>query len=267
MPQLGETGTSKSGRPMVYTPAGWAYADGQAKKSTSAADTAYERKLGTAAADETIAVRERASQAPSQMVEAAQLLQELPRRRTGPGSDIGMTLGSFGVIGSGGKENAAYQRRLNAFASKNVLADAATIKPISNSDITFLQTLQAGANQSPETNRQFLIASQWANQVAVANQAARDRWTQRFGSPNARDPKGRDFATFWMQEYPKLFPRPNFSTIPQGKGYDFRQQRQGSSPSQPSNVARPRNDAEFNRLPVGAQYIDPDDGKTYTKVR
>ena len=31
--------------------------------------------------------------------------------------------------------------------------------------------------------------------------------------------------------------------------------------------ARPRNEAEFNRLPVGAQYVDPDDGKIYTKVR
>lgn len=235
MPQLGESSTSKSGRPMVYTAGGWAYADGQAKKGTSAADTAYERKLGTAAADETIAVRERAAQAPSQMVEAAQLLTELPNRRTGPGSDIGMTLGAMNIPMSGGQENAAFQRRLNAFASKNVLADAATIKPISNSDITFLQTLQAGANQSPETNRQFLIASQWANQVAVANQAARDRWSQRFGSPNARDPQGRDFATFWMSEYPKRFPKPNFGKVAQGKGYDFRQQRQPAPrPIQPA---------------------------------
>lgn len=223
MPQLGESSTSKSGRPMVYTAGGWAYADGQAKKGTSAADTAYDRKLGTAAADETIAVRERAAKAPSQMAEAASLLAELPNRQTGPGAEIGMNVMPF----LGGADNAAFQRRLNAFASKNVLADAATIKPISNSDITFLQTLQAGASQSPKTNRQFLIASQWADTVAVANQAARDRWSQKFGSPNARDPQGRDFATFWMREYPKLFPRPNFNTVPQGKGYDFRQQRQG----------------------------------------
>lgn len=222
MPQLGETSTSKSGRPMVYTAAGWAYADGQGKKGTSPADTAYERKLGTAAADETIAVRERAAKAPSQMAEAGMLLAELPNRRTGPGAEIGMNVMPF----LGGQENAAFQRRLNAFASKNVLADAATIKPISNSDITFLQTLQAGANQSPETNRQFLIASQWADTVAVANQAARDKWSAKYGSPNARDPQGRDFATFWMREYPKLFPRPNFGKVPQGKGYDFRQQRQ-----------------------------------------
>jgi len=176
------------------------------------------------------------------VVEAAQLLQELPRRRTGPGSEIGMTLGAMGVPLSGGKENAAYQRRINAFASKNVLADAATIKPISNSDITFLQTLQAGANQGPEANRQFLIASQWANQVAVANQAARDRWSQRFGSPNARDSQGRDFATFWMAEYPKRFPKPNFGKIAQGKGYDFRQQRQGGQ-GEPAKAG-----GEFSRM-------------------
>lgn len=234
MPQLGETSTSKSGRPMVYTAAGWAYADGKAQKPASAADTAYDRKLGTAAAEETIAVRERAAKAPSQMAEAAMLLAELPNRRTGPGSEIGMTLGALNVPFSGGQKNAAFQRRLNAFASKGVLTDAAAIKPISQSDITFLQTLQAGANQSPEANRQFLIASQWADTVAVANQKARDRWTQQFGSPNARDKQGRDFATFWMTQYPKLFPRPNFSKVPQGKGYDFRQQRQGSAPSQPA---------------------------------
>jgi hypothetical protein len=246
MPQIGEMNTSKSGRPMVYTPAGWAYADGKAQKPATAADMAYDRKLGTAAADETIAVRERAAQAPSQVVEAAQLLQELPRRRTGPGSEIGMTLGAMGVPLSGGKENAAYQRRLNAFASKNVLADAATIKPISNSDITFLQTLQAGANQGPEANRQFLIASQWANQVAVANQAARDRWSQRFGSPNARDPQGRDFATFWMAEYPKRFPKPNFGKIAQGKGYDFRQQRQGGQGQPVNSPAKPVSSGQNN---------------------
>jgi hypothetical protein len=235
MPQLGESSTSKSGRPIVYTAGGWAYADGRANKGTSAGDTAYDRKLGTAAAEETIAVRERAANAPSQIANAKQLLAELPNRRTGPGAEIGMTLGALGVLGSGGQQNAAFQRRLNAFASKGVLADAATIKPISNSDIAFLQTLQAGANQSPEANRQFLIASDWADQLAVANQTARDRWTQQFGSPNARDRQGRDFATFWMREYPRLFPRPNFGKVPKGKGYDFRQQRQ-SGQGQPANL-------------------------------
>ena len=236
----GRTGTDPvTGRRVVVRGGQIVYADAPVQKGQQGGNSAYQRKLDTAAADETIAVRERAFQAPSQVVEAAQLLTELPNRRTGPGSDIGMTLGAMNIPGSGGQKNAAFQRRLNAFASKNVLADAATIKPISNSDITFLQTLQAGANQSPETNRQFLIASQWANQVAVANQAARDRWSQRFGSPNARNPQGRDFATFWMREYPKLFPRPNFNTVPQGKGYDFRQQRSGSQmPSQPANRGR-----------------------------
>jgi hypothetical protein len=231
----GRTGTDPvTGRRVVVRGGKIVYADAPVQKTQGGANSAYQRKLDTAAAEETIAVRERAANAPSQIANAKQLLAELPKRRTGPGAEIGMTLGALGVPGSGGQQNAAFQRRLNAFASKGVLADAATIKPISNSDIAFLQTLQAGANQSPEANRQFLIASDWADQLAVANQTARDRWAQRFGSPNARDRQGRDFATFWVREYPKLFPRPNFSKVPQGKGYDFRQQRQGVTPSQPA---------------------------------
>ena len=223
----GRTGTDPvTGRRVVVRGGQVVYADAPVQKPQSSGNSAYQRKLDTAAADETIAVRERAAKAPSQMAEAGMLLAELPNRRTGPGAEIGMTLGALNVPFSGGQKNAAFQRRLNAFASKGVLTDAAAIKPISQSDITFLQTLQAGANQSPEANRQFLIASQWADTVAVANQKARDRWTQQFGSPNARDKQGRDFATFWMTQYPKLFPRPNFSKVPQGKGYDFRQQRQ-----------------------------------------
>lgn len=241
MPQVGDTRPLKDGGTAVFDGTSWRRAMPSGGQGTSTADQAYQRKLGTAAADETIAVRERASKAPSQITEAAMLLSELPRRRTGPGSEVGMTLGALNVPFSGGQENAAFQRRLNAFASKNVLADAAAIKPISNSDIAFLQTLQAGANQSQEANRQFLIASQWADTIAIANQQARDRWTQKFGSPNARDPQGRDFATFWMTQYPKLFPRPNFNTIPQGKGYDFRQQRQRQQPQRQNQPARPGN--------------------------
>jgi hypothetical protein len=36
---------------------------------------------------------------------------------------------------------------------------------------------------------------------------------------------------------------------------------------QSRNVARPRNEAEFNRIPVGTRYVDPADGKTYVKER
>ena len=269
MPQVGDTRPLKDGGTAVFDGTSWRRAMPSGGQGASAADQAYERKLGTAAAEETIALRQQAAMAPGQIASSKELLAELPRRRTGPGSEIGMTVGAFSPFQQD-RENVAFQRRLNAFASKGVLSDAATIKPISNSDIEFLKTLQAGANQSPEANRQFLIGSDWYNQVVVANQAARNRWTQRFGSPNATDPQGRDFATFWMTQYPKLFPRPNFNTIPQGKGYDFWQQRQRQQPqrqNQSNNIARPRNEAEFNRLPVGARYVDPDDGKVYTKVR
>lgn len=229
MPEVGDTRPLKNGGTAVFDGTSWRRAM-PTGAGQSAGDQAYQRKLGTAAADETIAVRARAANAPSQVVEAAQLLTELPQRRTGPGASIGMAVMPF----LGDKENTKFQRRLDAFASEGVLADAAALKPISNSDISFLQTLQAGANQTPEANREFLIASQWANQLAIANQAARNQWTARYGSPNARDARGRDFSTFWMSEYPKRFPRPNFGKVPQGKGYDFRQQRQNQPAKRPT---------------------------------
>lgn len=236
----GRTGTHPvTGRRVVVRGGQIVYADAPVQKNQGSNNSAYQRKLDTAAAEETIALRAAAAGAPSQISTAKELLAELPRRQTGPGASVGMIAGAFNVPGSGGRQNVAFQRRLNSFASKGVLADAAAIKPISNSDIAFLQTLQAGASQDPETNRQFIIASDWVNQLLVGNQAARDRWSARYGSPNARNEKGQDFATFWMREYPKLFPRPNFGRVPQGKGYDFRQQRSGGQmPSQPANRGR-----------------------------
>jgi len=231
----GRTGTDPvTGRRVVVRGGQVVYADAPVQKNQGSGNSAYQRKLDTAAADETIALRAASAGAPSQIAAAKELLAELPQRQTGPGASVGMIAGAFNLPGSGGQKNVAFQRRLNSFASKGVLSDAAAIKPISNSDIAFLQTLQAGASQDPETNRQFIIASDWVNQLLVGNQAARDRWSATYGSPNARDAKGRDFATFWMSEYPKLFPKPNFGKVPKGKGYDFRQQRQQSTPSQPA---------------------------------
>jgi hypothetical protein len=231
----GRTGTDPvTGRRVVVRGGKIVYADAPVQKTQGGANSAYQRKLDTAAAEETMLVRARAANAPAQNIEAAQLLQELPRRRTGFGAEVGMNVMPF----FGDKENTKFQRRLDSFASSGVLADADKIKPISGPDIIFLKTLQAGANQTPEANREFLLASQWANQLAIGNQAARDRWAARYGSPNARDAKGQDFATFWMREYPKMFPRPNFSKVPHGKSYDFRQQRQGVTPSQPATRGR-----------------------------
>ena len=45
---------------------------------------------------------------------------------------------------------------------------------------------------------------------------------------------------------------------------DYSRESQGGSASSGS-VARPKTDAEFNALPRGARYIDPDDGKEYRK--
>jgi len=45
---------------------------------------------------------------------------------------------------------------------------------------------------------------------------------------------------------------------------DYSRDTEGGAASSAS-VARPKTDAEFNALPRGARYIDPDDGKEYRK--
>jgi len=47
-------------------------------------------------------------------------------------------------------------------------------------------------------------------------------------------------------------------------GQDYSRDTEGGAASSAS-VARPKTDAEFNALPRGARYIDPDDGKEYRK--
>jgi hypothetical protein len=47
-------------------------------------------------------------------------------------------------------------------------------------------------------------------------------------------------------------------------GQDYSRDTEGGAASSGS-VARPKTDAEFNALPRGTRYIDPDDGKEYRK--
>ncbi|MNV88462.1 hypothetical protein D3C71_1826750 [compost metagenome] len=46
---------------------------------------------------------------------------------------------------------------------------------------------------------------------------------------------------------------------------DFRDVSATASGGQSQQAARPNSEADFNALPAGALYIDPDDGRTYRK--
>lgn len=70
-------------------------------------------------------------------------------------------------------------------------------------------------------------------------------------------------------KYPSIYNHPsvNAANVAQLRAFmgDLRRQITGQSSSGNGETARPQTEADFNALPPGALYVDPDDGRTYRK--
>lgn len=70
-------------------------------------------------------------------------------------------------------------------------------------------------------------------------------------------------------KYPSIYNHPsvNAANVEQLRAFmgDLRRQITGQSSSGNGETARPQTEADFNALPPGALYVDPDDGRTYRK--
>jgi hypothetical protein len=229
MAEIGQRATSKSGRPMVYTPSGWMYAGGQSSVGgtgpqgapAGSAQRGFNTAIGSRDAEDLQNLRAQASGAGSRFNEAESLLGQLKDTPTGLGSSIGQALSTTPMAGfmAPRQDQAARARQIDALSQQAVLREAAKLKPVSNSDIAFLQSFQAGSNQGRETNRRFLIANQWYEQKVAAQRAAMERWVANYGNPSATDRNGRSFNDWWESHAAENYPRPTFEGAGGYTGY------------------------------------------------
>jgi hypothetical protein len=127
--------------------------------------------------------------------------------------------------------------------------------------------------QSEIANSRKLLATAIKNATGMSSKEMDSNTELQLTLDSLTDPtQGIEAALSTLDTLEELFGAPGATgplagisplRRPGGPEYNPRTQ----SPQRQSQLARPRNDAEFNRIPVGAQYIDPDDGKVYTKVR
>jgi hypothetical protein len=199
-PQTGHTVVFRGGQWVSASPQG-----GGGGGSSAPMNSALARATAALDAKRTQEVNDYASGSLSRISEASGLLRELPNTPTGFGVPQVVGLRGAGVMSP---RQVTTARSLDKFAGTAAIADAANLKPLSNSDMQFLLSQQAGSGENRETNQRFLRARQWADAKALGYAASRDAWTAKLGSPSAKNPRGMSFDTYWALEGERRYPRP-----------------------------------------------------------
>jgi hypothetical protein len=219
---------------------------GQQGAPVGSAQRGFNTGIGTRDAEDLQNLRAQAAGAGSRFSEAESLLGKLEDTPTGIGASIGQALSTTPLAGYGAprQDQAARARQIDALSQTATLREAAKLKPVSNSDIAFLQSFQAGSNQGRETNRRFLIANQWYEQKVAAQRAAMERWVANYGNPSATDRNGRSFSDWWENHAAENYPRPTFEGPNGYTGYSgyrapiLRRGSQGRRPVADTDQAR-----------------------------
>ena len=148
-----------------------------------------------------------------------------------------------------------FQKIGNAF----VLGDASKLKPLSNSDIAWLEKNQVNIGANPEANRKTIDGYEWAANKRKAYADTMTAWTQQLGSPSAKNARGETFEQFFS-DYSNRF-MPNAPTGRPGRPYNG-EYRQGVRPA--VRAAIPQKQASTVDVPPPDKRIA---GQTYNTPR
>lgn len=119
------------------------------------------------------------------------------------------------------------------------------------------------ASKSPEQRAQAI--QQAAEFMYGRIQAVQDRGDRVLGGMAPESSLMTQEAEDNLRAAYKLGGRIAPDLRPAKDGSAYVRQSAGASPTPPAQLATPTTQAQFNALPSGALYIDPDDGKTYRK--
>ncbi len=246
MPREGQTGTDPTtGRAVVYRGGRVVFADNPTQAAGASAGAgsvqrSFNSALGKIDAEAVSNLRQMAGGALGRISQAESALNNLPRTPTGIGAGIGAKLSTIPVLnrlpGVPTQAQVARAGDLDALSSGNVMRDAAAIKPISNSDIVFLQSFQAGSARGTEENRRRLIAQQWFDAKVLGQSRAMEQWIRAYGSPSAPNRSGLSFDAWWQDYGNRAYPRPVFDGRGSHGGFTgYRPPRRGQSAPQSSS--------------------------------
>jgi len=127
--------------------------------------------------------------------------------QAGLGKALGGVLGGVGPIPT--KAQTDNMLMLRRMGGKSLLQDVQFMKgALSNSDREFLASLQYSIGQTPGYNRKVAEAQRWAGKKATAYGAAMRAWTDKLGSPDARNANGLSFPLWWAQWSREKLPPP-----------------------------------------------------------
>lgn len=205
MPQVGETRTNSiTGERRVFDGQNWRILNngGAAKPSK------FNQTLDTLAAKDVAQGRENVAGAIGRIGDAESLINQLEAKKLNTGLIPSIQYNNMGSIGLSADQQTRLGQ-LNRFSGAQMMGNAAALKPLSNSDMSFLATQQAGVQYKPQTNVDALRSSQWGNAKALGKQAAMDAWINQLGSPNAMNKRGQSFNTWWSSVENNLYPPPS----------------------------------------------------------
>jgi hypothetical protein len=241
--QEGRTGTTRDGRRVQVRNGRIVYIDAPtARGGQRAGASQFNKTLDTAAAKEVQQSRENASGSLSRISEAQGLINQLDSGGLQTGFMPNLQLGIMGGVGLNDKQVSGL-RNLDRYGGTAAIESAAALKPLSNSDMQFLMSQQAGARERPDTNRTFLRARQWGDAKMMGKSAAQDAWIAKLGNPNATNAQGQSFNTWWASVENQFYPKPADGQ----RGSYIPPQRAQRPAQRPQAPAPARNRAPANR--------------------
>lgn len=212
-PELGERRTTVDGINVIWDGSNWVEVRRRQGSSAMPGNEQFNRSMARQDAEAFANARVTAAGAIPRAAEGEALLRELPNTPTGFLAGTRMELAGTPFAGKFGiptREQAARMRQIDTYGSQGVITNAQAIKPVSASDITFLQSMEAGSSQNQESNRRYIITRQWFDAKNAGAAQAMQAWTAQLGSPSATNAQGQDFYSWWELYSANAYPRPNF---------------------------------------------------------
>lgn len=133
---------------------------------------------------------------------ADQVQQLLRKTGTGPGAIIA-------------KPFSADLQSLDRLGQAGVFGDLDKLKgPMSDKDIAFLRSQQVSSTNWGKENGRIVDLMRWSATRSQEYEAGLNAWTNRLGSPSARNGQGMSYDAWWAKWSQENLPRPDISGGP-----------------------------------------------------
>ncbi len=208
MPYEGQTGTAPDGTRVVFRGGKavpleavenpFAYALKTAKYADAMA--AQRAKMDVAKMD---GATEAAGQAGMINANADQIQQMLRQTGTGPGAHVAKYFNSN-------------LQSIDRLGNAGIFGDLGKLKgPMSDKDVAFLRSQQVTSTNWGKENQRIVDLARWSAKRAQEYEAGLNAWTNRLGSPSARNDRGQSYDGWWSNWSQQNLPRPDLA--PRGR--------------------------------------------------